>query len=147
MTPTLFGRIQTRIFLIIIVGIPWSLLVGLVLPRRSGVSLNDVYWGTFIALLLVAVVGIVWEFIYHGLQQFRWEKDWPTLFALLTGIPEGIVVYLLMEVGVPTGRVENIFPAAFLIHFITTWVLIWAVAQGPMQIFFLRWRFRGGRLL
>ena len=30
------------------------------------------------------------RFVYHLLQQFRWEKDWPTLFALLVGVPEGL---------------------------------------------------------
>ena len=53
----------------------------------------------YAALVVVAVVGIVWELIYHGIQQFRWEKDWPTLFGLLTGINEGIVVYFVLDAG------------------------------------------------
>ncbi len=35
--------------------------------------------------------------------------------------------------------------SAFLIQFITTWLVVWLVANGPVQIFFSRWRFRGGR--
>jgi hypothetical protein len=41
----------------------------------------------FLVLLAVAVLGVVWELIYHFLMQFRWEKDWPTLFGLLTLVP------------------------------------------------------------
>lgn len=147
MTPTLFGRIQTRLFLIAIVGLPWSILIGPFLPRRDTASLGDVYQSVMAALFLVAFLGVFWEFVYHGVQQYRWDKDWPTVFGLLTGINEGLLVYVLMDMGNPSSAVENIFPAAFILHFLTTWILIWAVAQGPMQIVFLRWRYRGGRLV
>ncbi len=30
--------------------------------------------------------------LYHLGQQFRWEKDWPILFGLLTSIPEALVL-------------------------------------------------------
>ena len=101
---------------------------------------------TFGALLLVAVVGVGWELLYHGLQQFRWEKDWPTLFGLLTGVPEGIVVYVLLSAGVPWD-VGEIPGTAFIVHFATTWLVIWLVANGPMRVVLIRWRFRGGRIL
>ena len=39
--------------------------------------------------LIVVVLGVGWELVYHLLMQFRWEKDWPTLFGLLVGVPEG----------------------------------------------------------
>ena len=39
----------------------------------------------------------VWEFVYQLLMQFRWEKDWPTLFGYLTGINEGILVYVVAD--------------------------------------------------
>jgi hypothetical protein len=31
--------------------------------------------------------------------------------------------------------------------FITLWLLVWAILNGPMQIVALRWRYRGGRFL
>ena len=37
--------------------------------------------------------------------------------------------------------------ATFAISFATTWVLVWATANGPLRIVLVRWRFRGGRLL
>ena len=102
MTPTLSGRMQSRFVLLLIVGVPLTLVLGAVLPRPTATTtLSDMYEVFFAALVLVGVVGIVWELIYHGLQQFRWEKDWPTIFGLVTGIPEGIVVYLLLDRGFP----------------------------------------------
>lgn len=148
MTPTLFGRIQTRLFLLATVGVVWMLIISpIVRPiTPDGTSLGDVFSLGYAALVVVAVVGIVWEFIYHGLQQFRWEKDWPTLFGLLNGINEGIVVYFVLRAGLPWD-VGDVPGVAFVIMFATTWILVWLVANGPMRVVSLRWRFRGGRLL
>jgi hypothetical protein len=30
---------------------------------------------------------------------------------------------------------------------VSTWIITWLFANGPMKIFFLRWRFSGGRLI
>jgi hypothetical protein len=147
MTPTLSGRIQTRIALLILVGVPWTFLIGPVLPGRpEGATLGDVYEATLTALLVVAVVGIAWELVYHGLQQFRWEKDWPTLFGLVLGIPEGVVAFLLLDAGIPRD-VGDVTAPLFITHFATVWILVWLVANGPMRVPFSHWRFRGGRLL
>ena len=140
MTPTLMGRIQTRIFVIATVGVLWTLIIAPFLP---GVSKTSVAYGmTFRILLLVLVAGLVWEVVYQGLQQFRWEKDWPALFGLLNGINEGIVVWLLtvaFDINVPG--------SAFLVHFTTTWIVLWLFVNGPMRVIFIRWRYRGGRVL
>lgn len=148
MTPTIIGRIQTRLFLVATVGVIWTLLIGPLLTGLApdGTTTSDVYRLAFGALVLVAVVGIVWEFLYHGMQQYRWEKDWPTLFGLITGLPEGIVVALLLSGGLPWD-VGDIPGTAYTVHFATTWVVIWLVANGPMRVLFVRWRFRGGQLL
>ncbi len=147
MTPTLFGRIQTRLFLVVTVGVVWTLLIGpLLVTLVDGADLGDVYRLAFGALVLVAVVGIGWELLYHALQQFRWEKDWPTLFGLVTGLPEAIVVYLLLRQDLPWS-LGSVPVDAFTVHFASTWIVIWLTANGPMRVVFLRWRFRGGRLL
>ena len=142
MVPTLYGRIQTRIVLLIVVGGIWTLIITPFLP--TGESLGKSYQMTFLILLTVLVLGVIWEFIYHGIQQFRWEKDWPTFFGLLTMINEGIVVWLFIKGGLIPG-VGDVPLSVFLIQFITTWLVVWLVANGPVQIFFSRWRFRGGR--
>ena len=147
MTPTLSGRMQSRFVLLLIVGVPLTLVLGAVLPRpTSTTTLSDMYEVFFAALVLVGVVGIVWELIYHGLQQFRWEKDWPTIFGLVTGIPEGIVVNLLLDRGFPW-EFGDVPISLFLPMFILVSIAIWLIANGPLQIFFPRWRYQGGRFI
>lgn len=128
MVPVLFGRLQTRLFLLLVVGSAVTALVTVVLHLR--------HRDTFLTLAAVAVLGVGWELLYHLLMQFRWEKDWPSLFGLLTAVPEGILVYLLLRPPL----------AAFLLHFGAVWLAVWFVANGPMRVPFLRWRFMGGRL-
>ena len=143
MTPTLLGRIQTRIVVLAILGGLWTLLITLALPGEA--ALGDKYQVTFRALLLVIVLGIGWELIYHAVQQYRWEKDWPTLYGLLTGINEGIVVWLVLVAILPDDL--DVTAVQYLIHFATTWVVVWLFLNGPMRVLALRWRFRGGRLV
>lgn len=147
MIPTLAGRIQTRIFLVVVVGAVWTLLITPLLGVPRFATLGERYEQTYYGLFLVLVFGIGWELVYHGLQQFRWEKDWPTLFGLLTGINESILVWLVVsnsEVGDPDAALGL---GDFTVFFWSMWILIWLVANGPMKVVFLRWRFRGGRLL
>ncbi len=142
MTPTLMGRIQTRFFLLFTVGLLWTALIVPVLPK-GGATVIELYIVAIIALVVAAVVGIAWEFLYHLIQQYRWEKDWPILLGLLVGIPESITTFLVVDAIVIGG------PAlvGFFIHFLTTWLVVWLVANGPMRVIFLRWRYRGGRIV
>jgi hypothetical protein len=151
MTPNFVGRLQSRIFVLAVVGVPVVLVLGFFLPVRtapgasSGEIRADVWEAGLFTLLVVAVVGcVLWEPIYHWLQQYRWEKDWPTLFGLLTGINEGAATWYLLEAGVGGIDVPG---GAFLLHFATTWLVTFLFVNGPMRVPFLRWRFRGGRLL
>jgi hypothetical protein len=142
--PTLNGRIQTRIFLLAVVGSLWTLIITPILPIDA--PLSDAYLTTFTILGLTLVLGIVWELIYHAIQQFRWEKDWPTIFGLLTGIPEGLLVWFIVAGGaIPW--IDSIPGWAFVIDFATTWLVVWLVANGPMRVPFIHWRINGGRLV
>jgi hypothetical protein len=142
-TPTIGGRIQTRIFLIAVIGSIWTLIIGPFLPGMG--SLQDVYLATFQVLGIVLALGLVWELIYHGLQQFRWEKDWPIMYGFFTGINEGALAwFLVVQLGLTTVPVPT---SAFLVHFITTWVVTWIFANGPIRVFFIRHRFIGGRFV
>jgi hypothetical protein len=143
--PILLGRIQTRLFLLALVGSAATALITPVLPVDA--PLAERYRVTFLVLATVAVLGVGWEALYHLLMQFRWEKDWPSLFGLVTMVPEGVVVWLVLRSGaVPFLDVPPPF-AAFTLHFSVVWVAVWLVANGPMRVPFLRWRFRGGRLV
>lgn len=145
MLPTLNGRIQTRVFLLVIVGGIWTLLLTPVLGLPG--PLTDAYQTTFIILATTIVLGIGWEFIYHFIQQFRWEKDWPTGFGLVTVINEGLLVWFLLYRELVPGVDGQVPTGPFVILFLTTWILVWLVANGPMRVPFIHWRFRGGRVI
>jgi hypothetical protein len=143
--PTLNGRIQTRIFLLAVVG---GLITLIIVPFLPGSApLGDKYRDGFLVLASVAVLGVFWELLYHLLMQWRWEKDWPTLFGLIEGIPEGALIWILLSVGAIPGIVGHVSGAAFLIQFILVWLGVWLAANGPMRVPFIRWRFQGGRLV
>jgi hypothetical protein len=145
MVPTLNGRIQTRLFLLAVVGGLITLVITPVLPGNA--PLGDKYRDAYIVLASVAVLGIGWECLYHLLMQWRWEKDWPTLFGLVEGIPEGLLIWILLRFGAIPGIVGHVSGAAFLIQFILVWLGVWLAANGPMRVPFIRWRFQGGRLV
>lgn len=147
MLPTLNGRIQTRIFLLVVVGGLWTLVISPVLPGLGGAGQAEIYRMTFTVLVTTIVLGIGWEFVYHFLQQFRWEKDWPTLFGLITVLNEGALVWALLAIGVVPGLPHGVPFGAFVLLFTTTWLLVWLAANGPMRVPFVHWRFRGGRLV
>jgi len=153
MTPTLSGRIQSRIFLALLIGVPWTILLTPFLPgiRIDGEGFVGfglgMYPVTFTALGLMIVLGaVVWDPLYHGLQQFRWERDWPSMFALLTVINEAVLLwFVLSAVGVDGGGRAQM--STFVVHIATTWLLMWLVAVGPIRVVLLRYRFSGGRIL
>ena len=144
MVPTLNGRIQTRLFLLVVVGGLVTLIIVPALPVSA--PLGDKYRDGFIVLATVAVLGVAWECVYHFLMQWRWEKDWPTFFGLATGVPEGLLIWLLLRAGAVPGIVGTVSGAAFIIQFGLIWLAVWLVANGPMRVPFIRWRFIGGRL-
>ena len=105
------GRIQTRIFLLATVGVVVTALLVPILPGLDG-PLSESYRTAYIVLAAVAVLGVGWEFIYHFLMQFRWEKDWPTLFGLITLVPEGLLLFLLLRADVLAFVIDPAPPAS-----------------------------------
>lgn len=140
MTPTLVGRLQTRWFVTVMIGVPWSVLLSFVLP---GADLSVMV----VVVVAMGVIGLGWELLYHWLMGFRWEKDWPSLLVLLTGVNEGGLLGVLLAVGVVPGVEVGPPVWLFLVHFTTAWLAIWGWLQGPMKIVHPRWRFRGGRFV
>lgn len=144
MVPTLFGRIQTRLVVLATIGSVWLLIVTPLLPQKA--PLGDKYQASFLVLGLVMGIGVIWELVYHGVQQFRWEKDWPPLFGLLTGVPEGFVVWAVLRLVVPA-IVPRPNGTSFDIAFASVWLVVWLWVNGPMRVPFVHWRFRGGRVV
>ena len=146
MTPVYAGRVQTRLFLLAAIGLPWTLLIGWLLPRPPTATLGQAYLVLILGIVVVAVLGLAWDGVYIWLQQYRWEKDWPTLFGLLTAFPEALTTYIGLRVLTSWLGLE-VDTVAFLLQFFTMWLLMWIFANGPMRVPFIRWRFNGGRVL
>jgi hypothetical protein len=144
MVPTLLGRCQTRVLVPAVIGSLWLLVLSPFLPQSG--SIIDKYQASFLVLGLVIGLGLLWELAYHALQQFRWEKDWPILFGLITGLPEGFTVWLALRLVIPSSVVRPT-GLSFAIAFATVWLVIWLWANGPMRAVFIHWRFNGGRLI
>ena len=145
MLPTLGGRIQTRLWLLAVIGGLVTLIIGPVLPVSA--PLGTVYRDNFLILAAIAVLGIGWECLYHLVMQWRWEKDWPTLFGLVTVVPEGLLVWVLLRAGAIPGIQGTVPAPAYVIDLLAVWLSVWLVANGPMRVPFIRWRFHGGRLV
>ncbi len=130
MTPTLLGRWQTRLLLLVTVGLVLTcpfLIFGL---------------APLLNLFLVIVLGFLWDILYTYLQRLRWDRDWPPAFQLAAGITEGIAVYLIdLLLGLEVAFL------LFLIHYGLVWTATFLMTQGPMRLLFPRWRYRGGQWL
>lgn len=144
MLPTIFGRIQTRLALLAVVGGAVTAVLTPMLPLDG--TMSSRYQATFVVLAAVAVLGVLWELAYHVAMQWRWDKDWPTLFGLVTLVPEGLLVFGLTYAGLVPGIPGPVPAVAFAIDFLVVWLAVWLVANGPMRVPFVRWRFQGGRL-
>ncbi|MGN6606786.1 MAG: hypothetical protein ACTHMS_07225 [Jatrophihabitans sp.] len=157
MLPTLGGRIQSRLFFLATIGSIFTFIMASILPASIGDY--DVPWkyrlqDGFAALLWTAILGVLWECVYHFLMQWRWEKDWPTFFGFITFLNEGIVVFLLADYNVLPGFAGrndvgvHIVPFWFFWPlFVVVWMAVWIWVNGPMRVFNIRWRFFGGRLV
>lgn len=144
MLPTLNGRIQTRLFMLATWGVLWTLVLTPVLPGDPD------YQVTFVLLATVAVLGVLWELLYHLLMQWRWEKDWPTFFGFITFVNEGLLIIVLLRLDLVPGLGvdgSDVSIAAFLIDFLVIWMTIFVFTNGPMRIFNVHWRFFGGRIV
>ena len=137
MTPTLLGRWQIRIFLLATVGLLISFLVGL--------SIGGKYQVPLLILLYVLLFGLVWDMLYQVITSFRWDRDWPTSFQVAAGIIEGALVWGLVLTKILPGIAEPPPFIVFLIQYGATWLSIFLLTQGPLRIFWVKWRYHGGQ--
>lgn len=150
-TPTFLGRIQTRIFITLVVGGLWTFIVVPFVPTISGMPYGQKLAAALVNLVLLCVLGcVIWEPIYHLLQQFRWEKDWPAFLGLITIVNEGILDWIVLGPVLDwfgISRDADIGAMGFSVLLVSTWLVLWVFVNGPMRILSIRWRFRGGRLI
>ncbi|GAB2980171.1 sortase domain-containing protein [Nocardioides montaniterrae] len=135
MTPTFAGRLQTRLLLAVVVGLPMALLASLVLGGLGAIT-------AVLVLGVVTVLGVGWECVDHALQQRRWEGDWPAPLALGAGVVEGLIdnpVVHLLGIGIGFGHYCALFAMA--------WGVPWLVGRGPLAVFLPGWQHRGLRVV
>jgi hypothetical protein len=136
MTPTLLGRWETRLLLFVTAGslvtLLYSLLFGSLQIR-------------FIVLGYILLFGFGWDVIYQFLLTYRWDQDWPTFFQVLAGIWEAVFVWLLIKTLHLPGIPPAISAIQFIPHYALVWLSIFVISQGPLRIFFVGWRYRGGK--
>lgn len=149
MTPTLYGRWQTRFFLLGTLGSALTLLFMALFGVLTHSPQTLGFWKLPILLGYVAVFGLVWDMIYDRLQDYRWDSDWPMAFQFLAGLVEGLFIFALFAADWLPFVAYN--PADdwwhFALHYGTIWQVTFWVTFGPLRIFFPRWRFRGGEML
>lgn len=140
MTPTLAGRMQTRLFIIVLFGIPWTLpFAVLSIPTGVGVVVP------FIALAIVLGVGLALDPLYDRMQQRRWDHDWPTWLQVVAGLVEGLLAWILVASCCPLPLAAPAAVVLFPLHYGLVWLTGFLFLQGPIQVLFPHWRFRGGR--
>jgi hypothetical protein len=136
--PTLLGRWETRLLLFATAGALVTAIFGLIFGD---------FKTTYLVLGYVLLFGFAWDVIYQLLVGFRWDQDWPTFFQVLAGIWEGAFVWLLLKMVHLPGLNPGPTLPQFLLHYSFVWLSIFVISQGPIRIFFVGWRYRGGEWL
>jgi hypothetical protein len=141
MTPTLLGRWQTRLLLLGTGGLIVTLIVG---------SIAGDVRTPLASLGYVVVLGLGWDCVYHYLQSWRWDRDWPPAFQVVAGVWEGGFVWGLIQisrslVGDLPGVAPSLTALQFSAHYVVVWCIMFLGTQGLLRIIFPRWRYRGGQ--
>ncbi len=139
MTPTLFGRWQSRIYLLATIGV----LVSLPFALKDGVQqFQQIY---FWVLFYVGLFGLGWDILYTYLQKFLWDHDWPGAIQLISAIFEGIFLALIINYfNLPNVPKTNFNWVSYTIHYSLVWVFMYMASWVVMRIMFPRARYRGG---
>lgn len=150
MTPTLFGRWQTRILLYLVIGLPVTFLVALYNTnwRWPPAYELSVFRDPFVFLTALLVLGLILDVVYIQIQRFHWDQDWPFAYQFFFSIVEFYILYFAMDFG----WLDTLFPDARIPfsnaawHFTFVFVPSFLALLGGAQIFLVRWRFKGGEL-
>lgn len=147
MIPTLLGRLQSRLFLFLVIGVPITLIFAL---AQAGWSWNWQFMQYFLWFLAtITGLGLLLDPVYIFLQSLRWDRDWPFAFQLFVSIVEFAIVLALARFGMVPWLPKEIFQADGAIgtaslHFALVLIPSYLSLIGPLSVFFIRWRFKGG---
>jgi hypothetical protein len=147
MLPTFSGRYQTRIFLTLFVGVPVTVLYAIFV---GGLPLSlPLLWTLLGVLLAIFIVGAILDPLYIVIQWTRWDRDWPFAYQFFFSIVEfGIVIGLASAGWIPWLN-EFDFQQGAVIR-VAIWHFAWVFSigflllLGPLGVFFVRWRYKGG---
>jgi len=135
--PTLAGRLQTRLLIVLVIDVPVTVILGVLLDVEASRAAK--------VGLVIGGLCLLWELLWHSVQQLRWDKDWPSLLAFLIGVPEALVGKVVLAwLSVLPFHMEW---GKYNILFAASWILGWLLQQGPLRVLFPSWRFEGGRLM
>jgi len=148
MTPTLAGRLQTRLLLYIFIGLPMTaLFTWVVFPAIWDAALVPEV--PFYFLTAILILGLFLDVIYMQIQRFRWDNDWPFAFQFFFSILEFLAIWGLVQINVfdPFILAEDI-PSVWMAitQFVLVFIPSFIAILGFVQIFCVRWRFKGGEL-
>jgi hypothetical protein len=138
MTPTLLGRWQQRLFLLVTVG--FVITVPVAIGQRS--------WLYFLVLLYIGIWGCCWDPLYQQLQKMRWDNDWPGIYQLAGACAEGLWLLLLGKVGLLPGLNLSKLALGWLIcYYSLASLAMFAAAYSLVPILFPHARYRGRQWL
>lgn len=146
-TPTLFGRIQTRIFLALFLGLPITVFYMLAFGAFSAGPGAEDFFKLLLLLAYVNALGCLFDTLWIFLQSFRWDRDWPLAFQFGSGLVEGLAAFALFALdALPGVDYSDGDALRFALHYGTVFLCSFAFLIGPMRVVAPRWRFRGGRV-
>lgn len=138
MTPTLYGRWQTRLLLLGSIGVIVTVFFG---------YLYKDYLTTFSLLSYIVIFGFIWDSLYQYIQSFRWDRDWPPAFQFAAGVAEGLFLWLLTRFVDLPGVTGDLTWGRYLVHYAAVWLITFLASQSLLRLVYPRWRFRGGQWL
>ena len=138
MTPTLRGRWQTRLLLLLTAGVGITALFGI---------LYQDFQTVFAILGYMLGFGLVWDIVYSRLQSRRWDHDWPPALYLAGAVWEIIFFVVSMQFIELPGVPSDFGIIQFIFQYGAIGVVSFIIMFGPIRILFPRWRFRGGQWL
>ncbi|RJS45961.1 sortase domain-bontaining protein [Nocardioides cavernaquae] len=134
MTPTLAGRLQTRLALSLLLGVPVAVLAAIVLDTLT-------LGGALLGLVVITGLGLGWDLLHNALQERRWDGDWPRVFTLLSWLPEAASSWLVLrafDAAAPLGT--------HLAYFTMVWGAVLLGRAVILPVLLPRWRHQGQRL-
>lgn len=143
MTLTLRGRLETRLLLGMFIGLPCGVCVAC--AWRWGTEPAKAASPACFAVLVMIVLGLCWEPVYHAISTARPDQDWPALFALCAIAIEAVPLWFVLHGLGWNGGGEPL--GCFLASVGAAGAAMWLVAQGPLRVLLLRWRLTGGQCI